>query len=485
MASNSLSIHPQWATQFRNPGTELRLINGKYYLYSVSSKYDSVAKRTKKITGKVLGRITEQEGFIESGKRVLARKAEAPVSLQPGSVMESGFSAFVQQYCVRILERLKQYFPQHWAMMVGAVYCRLVHHSCIKNMPFHLSKSMIGELIELPVTDKKISMMLRHIGQNRQQATAYMQSFIKPSDYVMVDMTHIFSASTQISLAKEGYNSDLIYDKQFNLLYLYSPALLQPVFYRLYAGNIRDVKSFRLCLQESGIEQVIIVADKGFYSIANVDMLRQQQLQFIIPLRRDNSLIDYGKLDRKGSQYFKFQDRYIWYVSYRRDEEQIFMFKDERLRVQEEKDYLDRIETHPEDYSVEDFHQKKERFGTIAIHAHLDNPHPQHIYATYKSRNSIEVMFDGLKNVLDADKTYMQNEEALQGWMFINHIALQWYYILYSLLKERNLMKKYSVNDLITHLREIRKVKIRDTWQQEPITASTEAMLGKLGISVT
>jgi len=38
----------------------------------------------------------------------------------------------------------------------------------------------------------------------------------------------------------------------------------------------------------------------------------------------------------------------------------------------------------------------------------------------------IEQMFDALKNMLHAGVTYMQNEDALQGWMFINHIALQW-----------------------------------------------------------
>ncbi len=62
------------------------------------------------------------------------------------------------------------------------------------------------------------------------------------------------------------------------------------------------------------------------------------------------------------------------------------------------------------------------------------------IYSTYKSRVNIELMFDGMKNVLDNHKTYMQNESALQGWMFINHIALQWYYKMYVLpeRKQRN-----------------------------------------------
>jgi hypothetical protein len=32
--------HPQWALQHRKPGTELRLINGKYYLYQYKTVYD-------------------------------------------------------------------------------------------------------------------------------------------------------------------------------------------------------------------------------------------------------------------------------------------------------------------------------------------------------------------------------------------------------------------------------------------------------------
>jgi len=34
--------HPSWAVQFKRPGTELRLIRGRYYLYEVSSKWNPV-----------------------------------------------------------------------------------------------------------------------------------------------------------------------------------------------------------------------------------------------------------------------------------------------------------------------------------------------------------------------------------------------------------------------------------------------------------
>ena len=56
--------HPEWALKFKTKKTELRNIKGRYYLYRISSKYDKERKVTKKITHEMLGRITENGGFI-------------------------------------------------------------------------------------------------------------------------------------------------------------------------------------------------------------------------------------------------------------------------------------------------------------------------------------------------------------------------------------------------------------------------------------
>jgi hypothetical protein len=87
---------------------------------------------------------------------------------------------------------------------------------------------------------------------------------------------------------------------------------------------------------------------------------------------------------------------------------------DEQLRIREETDYLSRIKTHPEKYSIQEHHIRKDRFGIIAMLPVLDE-NKEGTYETYKSRMSIEVMFDSMKNVLEADHTYMQNEQTLQG----------------------------------------------------------------------
>ncbi len=65
------SKHPQWAVKHRKPGTELKLIGGKYYLYGVTSVYDKTTKKSRKISLGIIGRITEEDGLIPSDKRIL------------------------------------------------------------------------------------------------------------------------------------------------------------------------------------------------------------------------------------------------------------------------------------------------------------------------------------------------------------------------------------------------------------------------------
>jgi transposase len=102
----------------------------------------------------------------------------------------------------------------------------------------------------------------------------------------------------------------------------------------------------------------------------------------------------------------------------------------------------------------------------------------------YKSRMTIEVLFDGMKNVLEAGHTCMQNEQTLHGWMFINHITLQWYRHLYIELKNKNLLKRHSVNGYVQNLTDLKKIKINDTWHLNEITLQTQKMLEKPGLSI-
>jgi len=153
--------------------------------------------------------------------------------------------------------------------------------------------------------------------------------------------------------------------------------------------------------------------------------------------------------------------------------------------LKEETDYLKRIESDSDKYSLADFRNRQARFGTLSIYTNVIDKEPVEIYHCFKSRQAIETMFDAMKNILRSDRTYMQNDEALSGWLFISYLALQWYYQIYNLLLEKNLISKYSVSDILMHLTEIRKVQINDEWNLAEITGKTQKLLEKLNVHIT
>ena len=288
---------------------------------------------------------------------------------------------------------------------------------------------------------------------------------------------------TQYAKSKKG-----TYDSLTNLMFAFSVDMQIPLYYRILPGNIKDIKAFKLSLEELDIEDASIIADKGFYSQDNVKALLEEGLRFIIPLKRNSSLIDYRKIiesDKKSFEgYFSFQGRIIWYYSYKVNGLTVNVYLDESLKINESKDYLKRIEKLPEEYSIEQYYEKQYRFGTIAILHNTDKQAGQ-VYLNYKSRREIEEMIDVFKNILKADSSYMQNEQALESWMFINHIALHWYFKIYQLIVKNNLIKKYSPMDFILFLKEIRKVKINGKWRTAEIINKTQKLLQSLNIPIT
>lgn len=184
-------------------------------------------------------------------------------------------------------------------------------------MPLHFAHSFLSEGYKnLLVTDKNISLALRDVVRDRDAVSAYMRSFVSQGDHIMVDMTDLPSRSQLVPLAKKGYNSNFTFDTQLNLLYIFSDKLKTPVFYRLVGGNLRESKAVRLLLKESGIEDCVFVADRGFYSGQNITYLRQCALSYAIPLKRNSQLINAAWLKedlfKSGARYFDFDGRYVW-----------------------------------------------------------------------------------------------------------------------------------------------------------------------------
>jgi transposase len=480
------STHPEWALKFKRPGTELRNINNRYYLYEISSKWDKEKKRSKKITGRLLGSITEEKGFKESDKYNLSKTHFS----EPLQVKEYGASSFICSYFSDYFEKLKVSFPEIWQDIVSLSFIRLLYHSTIKDTAFWFEKSFLSEIYSgITLGDKRVSALYRKIGTDRQTVTSFMKKFIKEDDCIIFDGTQFISYSKQIDEAKVGYSSKQNFEPQMNILFLFSINHQKPVFYRLLPGNITDVKAFKLTMQEADLKDATVIGDKGFYSEDNIETLDNFGLNYVIPLRRKNTMIDYSPIKDTNNHdfdgYFEHQKRFIWYKKTEIENKNVFLFLDKQLKSQEENDYLTRINTHPESYTIQNFKEKSFTFGTFSVITNLADKTAEDIYKIYKTRGDIETMIDAMKNVLCLDKSYMQNEAALQGWMFITYIAIQWYYEIYMLIQKNELTSKYSPKELLMHLSEIKKIKINQNWVLSEFTNKTQKILDKLNIHIT
>lgn len=479
-------VHPLWATEHRKAGTELRFINGKYYLYAVSSKYDPMLKRSKKITGKLLGKITEKDGFIVSSKDKLRQKAESPVIVDRLTTKEYGSQQLVRQLASKQITALEQVFGEDAKPLFLFAFFRLTEQTPIKNLPFYFMHSFLSEAWkDVKITDKSISQMLRRVGANREKIMEYQKCFIREGEKILLDMTHVISNSRNMECPQVGYSNSMSFEPQVNLMYLFSSQQHEPVYYRLLPGNIRDVKAFTLTMQECKLKNVTLIADKGFYSKKNVDILDEAKLNFIIPLQRGSKLIPYPLLDRANKKiwdgYFTFNEKIIWYKT----KERVTLYLNQNLQIAEEKDYLKRVEAKKENYTMDGFYEKQPHFGTLALINNDNKKTAEDVYIQYKSRTNVETMFDAMKNILDADRTYMQNDQALEGWMFVNHIALQCYYLIYQELVAHKLIKKYSVTDFLKFTHRVKKVKINGEWNLAETTKPIQSLLEKLKLHIT
>jgi transposase len=492
-----MSNYPSWVEAHKKQGSEVKFIRGHYYLYGVKSVYDKKAKKAKKISLGILGKITEKEGFIASKAQKSIEKTQEVASETQVFAYEYGFSKWLFDFLTQkgIVNKLKAHFPTEWQFIVAMVYARVAHRCPLKNVPFVVAQSNILSIlgIESKFSDQKICDKIFQIGQKELD----IQSFIKPNALihpcVLVDATDIITKSN-MSIAQRGYNAHHEFNPQFVLLYMYDAESFEPVYYRLLPGNIRDVSTLKNTIYLSGIQRCIFIADKGFFSAGNLKELEQNSLQYIIPLKRDNKLLDYAVLKdiETCGRYFEYEKRFIFYAkTLKTENRKIELFLDGKLKEQEKNDYLFRIKSFPDEYTQEGFIEKVNRMGTLAM-VHNTDKNPENTYISYKNRGEIEQFFDHFKNTLEASCSYMQRDESLKGWMFINHLCMIVIYELYKILKTTPLNKtqklnhKYSIKDTIEHLKSIQIIHINnDKTIITEINKATKTLLAKMKIHIT
>ena len=242
---------PEWINQYKEPRTEIKKINDRYYKYEVKYVYDKEKKRTIKKIARLLllGRITEDKGFLPSEKDEPRIYREQVPTID---IKTYGLYFLYSTLLDREIMTLKATFGEEIARtLLSFSMTRWGYQSPIKRTRnYHSHDFASEELFSNTLSDKCITGILRTVGENREKVVGWMRSLLDdlPEDgknFVMMDSTHVQSLSENLNVNAVGYNSDFTFDKQIRLMYLFSSRMRQPVYYRMINGNITDVNPWR------------------------------------------------------------------------------------------------------------------------------------------------------------------------------------------------------------------------------------------------
>jgi len=133
----------------------------------------------------------------------------------------------------------------------------------------------------------------------------------------------------------------------------------------------------------------------------------------------------------------------------------LYLFEDPELRGSEESFLLGKVS---EGFNtMDDFRRERRLAGVVGILSDLD-VEASVVYEQYKGREEVEQAFDFMKNDLEADKTYLGRDEAVRGYFVVVFLAMRLYFKILKRLRERDLVGKVSVREVLFELSKMRMI---------------------------
>lgn len=149
----------------------------------------------------------------------------------------------------------------------------------------------------------------------------------KINTYYALDSTSISPYSNNLRKAQWGHNKDGDALRQINLLMLVNQETGTPLYYHTYTGNTPDVATVKNVISEfvrTGLNrQAVVVADKGYGVISNINLCLLHNINFIFNTRTSltfskqiiaehlEELMDFCSYNSK-IQCFCVSDKYEW-----------------------------------------------------------------------------------------------------------------------------------------------------------------------------
>ena len=199
---------PDYVLNFpRQKNTEIKKIGNNWYLYERFSKYDPAIKRSRKISGKCLGKITS-DGLVATKRRLVDEKKTFPVG-QISDVAEAGAVLYFWERTASLRERLKEYFPDLWKKLYVAAVLRAIKEPRFRRLQAHYETSLLAHLIpDLSFDPLSNSSLLQTLGRRRETISRFMREDVNKRDvFILFDGHRLITGTSVNSILEKDCSS--------------------------------------------------------------------------------------------------------------------------------------------------------------------------------------------------------------------------------------------------------------------------------------
>lgn len=446
---------------------EIKKIGKSYYLYHSTTYWDKKEKKRKKFT-RYIGKVTKKGLIKKDEERYKAR-----------GIYEYGNGKLLYDLVEEISAALEEAFPYTHKEIKAMGIVKVIRDTPIKMVKGMWEKLHLSLEEGLHLSPSTLSEKIREIGRDREGQEDFYNAIKKDGLTIAVDLSSIFSYSRNLRLAEKGYNKEHLDEKQINFLMMYSIKEGLPIYLRCTGGSIREIKIMKQLIKEVDLKGKVLILDRGFSSYEMVELLQKEGIKYIIGLQRGFTIIDY---DKELTDIFTYRRKGIYCGREKTEWGWLYLYEDIKLKAEEESNYIEKVEEGKK--RMEELRRERKRFGRIGLLTNLDLTYKE-VYSYYKQREEIELVFDGMKNELENDKTYLSDEDGVRGYFFICFIAIYLYFKVLQLIKKAGLTEKLSVKELLHELSKVYLICYKDGKKHlSEIPKKTEELCEKLNINL-
>lgn len=474
-------------------------IKGRIYLYKVESYWDKDKKQSRQKRTYIGPKNKKKKTSLKEINGQIAHKNYGNIFLLNFILKRIGLE-----------DILINCFPDYYKEIVALAYYEITEASPYYLFPFWLEEHF------LPKTKKMdspaISRFCDELGRQQRSRIEFHEQWLQqlqPIDALFYDITSISSYSTNIEYVEWGYNRDHENLSQINMGIVFCGKNLLPIFYTLYPGSIVDVKTLKNCmayLQKYGLKEFMFILDRGFFSTSNIIAMSGQKagVSFIQPLsfslkkvkeqikahkkelhdiknnfRIDNELLSHvqskmqfedktfhshiylnekAELDQKQQlikDLIEIEDKVLKNKHFPNLKEAIKFKTDNIIKKYQELFKWNRVTKMLERNMV----KIKERVSSLGYFVLLTNRKQMNrtdILEKYRNKDSVEKVFDLLKNEMDGDRLRAHSQYNSDARLFIKFISLIILSEIIKIMRDKKLFKRYTVKEMLATLRKIK-----------------------------